>query len=208
MRAWTSSSFVCLFLSIGCPGWYKCSGTIVISVAVLVVIIFLVVSTHLFEQYWSSVSTYIWSRVSWSLHVVSPHGQSRKYSLYWTFLISTISALRHWKILDWFSIPGQWLAPGSPNITTGSPVFYLMSLWWFAWAGGGGTKEPVMTQGAPEAGREVGLMYSFSSQSDDGFSALDTADAGRDLFTYRQHKAWWDCLDLAYKEISSYFWLI
>lgn len=65
-----------------------------------------------------------------------------------------------------------------------SPV-YLMSLWWwFAWAGGGGTKEPVTTQGAPEAGREVGLMYSFSSQSDDGFSPLGTADAGRDLTIY------------------------
>lgn len=38
-----------------------------------------------------------------------------------------------------------------------------------------------MTQGAPEAGREVGLMYSFSSQSDDGRSALDTTEAGRDL---------------------------
>ncbi len=38
-----------------------------------------------------------------------------------------------------------------------------------------------MTQGAPEAGREVGLMYSFSSQSDDGFSPLVTTDAGRDL---------------------------
>lgn len=55
---------------------------------------------------------------------------------------------------------------------------YLMS-WWFTWAGGGGTKEPVMNQGLPVAGKEVGLMYSFSSQSDDGFSAPDAA--GRDL---------------------------
>jgi len=58
--------------------------------------------------------------------------------------------------------------------------FYLMSLWWFACTGG--TREPVMTQGAPVAGREVGLMYSFSSQSD--FSPLDAADAGGDLHTH------------------------
>lgn len=45
-----------------------------------------------------------------------------------------------------------------------------------------------MTQGVPEAGREVGLMYSFSSQSDDGFSPLDI-----DLTIYRKHKAWWGC---------------
>lgn len=58
---------------------------------------------------------------------------------------------------------------------------HLLSLWLFAWLGGGGTKEPVMTQEAPEAGRDVGLMYSFSSLSDDSFSALDIADADRDL---------------------------
>lgn len=51
-----------------------------------------------------------------------------------------------------------------------------------------------MTQGVPEAGREVGLMYSFSSQSDDGFSPLDIA--GRDLTIYRKHKAWWGCPNL------------
>lgn len=79
------------------------------------------------------------------------------------------------------------MAPGSPCTEACSPV-YLMSLWWFTWAGGGGTKEPVMTQGVPEAGREVGLMYSFSSQSDDGFSPLDI-----DLTIYRKHKAWWGC---------------
>lgn len=36
-----------------------------------------------------------------------------------------------------------------------------------------------MTQGVPDTGREVGLMYSFSSQSDDDFSPLDMA--GKDL---------------------------
>lgn len=36
-----------------------------------------------------------------------------------------------------------------------------------------------MNQGLPVAGKEVGLMYSFSSQSNDGFSAPDAA--GRDL---------------------------
>lgn len=36
-----------------------------------------------------------------------------------------------------------------------------------------------MNQGLPVAGKEVGLMYSFSSQSDDGFSAPDAA--ARDL---------------------------
>lgn len=65
-----------------------------------------------------------------------------------------------------------------PRVTSAA---YLMSLWLFAWVGGGGTKEPVMTQWAPEAGREVGLMYSFSSQSDGGLSLLDAADPGRDL---------------------------
>lgn len=58
------------------------------------------------------------------------------------------------------------------------PPAYLTS-WWFTWAGGGGTKEPDMNQGLPVAGKEVGLMYSFSSQSDDGFSAPDAA--ARDL---------------------------
>lgn len=61
-----------------------------------------------------------------------------------------------------------------------------MSLWWLTWAGGGGTKEPVMTQGVPDTGREVGLMYSFSSQSDDDFSPLDTA--GKDLSRQRKPK--------------------
>lgn len=59
---------------------------------------------------------------------------------------------------------------------------HLMSLWWLAWAGGGGTRAPLMTQGAPGApgaGRDVGLMYSLSSQSEDGLSPLDTG--GRDL---------------------------
>ena len=60
---------------------------------------------------------------------------------------------------------------------------YLMSLWWFTWAGGGGTKEPVMTQGVLQAGREVGLMYSFSSQSDDSLSPLEAA--GKDLTMYK-----------------------
>lgn len=77
-----------------------------------------------------------------------------------------------------------------------SSLVYLMSLWWFAWTGGGGTKEPVITHGAPEAGREVGLMYSFSSQSDDGFSPLDTSGAGRALTIYRKHKAWLDFVHL------------
>lgn len=44
-----------------------------------------------------------------------------------------------------------------------------------------------MTQGVPEAGREVGLMYSFSSQSDDDLSPLDTA--GRDLTTNAKHNS-------------------
>ena len=64
-----------------------------------------------------------------------------------------------------------------------------MSLCWFACVGGGGTREPVMTQGAPETGREVGLMYSFSSQSEDDLSLLNTAEDGRDLVTHRKHKA-------------------
>lgn len=42
-----------------------------------------------------------------------------------------------------------------------------------------------MNQGLPVAGKEVGLMYSFSSQSDDGFSAADAA--ARDL-TRRQNE--------------------
>lgn len=65
---------------------------------------------------------------------------------------------------------------------------YLASLWLFAWLGGGGTKEPVKTQEVPETGREVGLMYSFSSESDDGFSPLDAPDAGRDLRESRQNE--------------------
>lgn len=64
-----------------------------------------------------------------------------------------------------------------------------MSLWLFPWVGGGGTKEPVMTHGAPEAGRDVGLMYSLSSPSDDSFSPLDTADPGSDLSKGRRHRA-------------------
>ncbi len=114
-----------------------------------------------------------------------------------------ISTLRH-------LINTSWLFPGSPRITACSPV-YLMSLWWFAWAGGGGTKEPVTTQGAPEAGSEVGLMYSFSSQSDDGFSPLGTADADRDLTIHGQHKAWWDCLNFFICGLQirfSHFWEI
>lgn len=43
-----------------------------------------------------------------------------------------------------------------------------------------------MTQGVPDTGREVGLMYSFSSQSDGDFSALDTA--GKDLTRQRKPK--------------------
>lgn len=43
-----------------------------------------------------------------------------------------------------------------------------------------------MTQGVPDTGREVGLMYSFSSQSDDDFSPLDMA--GRDLTGQRKPK--------------------
>lgn len=66
---------------------------------------------------------------------------------------------------------------------------YLMSLWLFPWVGGGGTKEPVITHGAPEAGRDVGLMYSLSSPSDDSFSPLDTADPGNDLSKGRHHRA-------------------
>lgn len=112
-----------------------------------------------------------------------------------------ISTLNHLINTFIFFISGQWTAPGSLFIT---PV-YLMSLWWFAWAGGGGTKEPVTTQGAPEAGREVGLMYSFSSQSDDGFSPLDATDACRDLIIYRQHKAWWDYLDFFHLWFISWF---
>jgi len=46
-----------------------------------------------------------------------------------------------------------------------------------------------MTQGAPETGREVGLMYSFSSESDEGFSPLDATDAGSDLSRCGHHKA-------------------
>lgn len=42
-----------------------------------------------------------------------------------------------------------------------------------------------MNQGLPVAGKEVGLMYSFSSQSDDGFSVVDAA--ARDL-TRRETK--------------------
>lgn len=64
-----------------------------------------------------------------------------------------------------------------------------MSLWLFPWVGGGGTKEPVITHGAPEAGRDVGLMYSLSSPSDDSFSPLDTADPGNDLSKGRRHRA-------------------
>lgn len=41
-----------------------------------------------------------------------------------------------------------------------------------------------MNQGLPEASKEVGLMYSFSSQSGGGFSVLDTA--GRDLTKQRK----------------------
>lgn len=40
-----------------------------------------------------------------------------------------------------------------------------------------------MIQEAPGAGREVGLMYSFSSPSDDGISPADATDPGRDLTT-------------------------
>lgn len=42
-----------------------------------------------------------------------------------------------------------------------------------------------MTQGAPETGKEVGLMYSFSSPSDDGFSPAEAADEGRDLHKWK-----------------------
>lgn len=50
-----------------------------------------------------------------------------------------------------------------------------------------------MTQGAPEAGREVGLMYSFSSQSDDDFSPLETAAAGKVLTIDRKQTSGWVC---------------
>lgn len=68
------------------------------------------------------------------------------------------------------------------------PPVYLTSLWWLACTGGGGTKEPVIAQGPPAAGREVGLMYSFSSQSEEGCSTL--AAAGRDLIEYGRHEVW------------------
>lgn len=44
----------------------------------------------------------------------------------------------------------------------------LTSPGWWIWAGGGGTDEPARIQEVPGAGRDVGLMYSFSSASDDG----------------------------------------
>lgn len=46
------------------------------------------------------------------------------------------------------------------------------------WAGGGGTDEPERIQEVPGAGRDVGLMYSFSSPSDAGVWLLeqDTRD--------------------------------
>lgn len=89
------------------------------------------------------------------------------------FYSKTLDTYRHF-------IKGTIRTINGPGMAADFPA-YLMSLWRFAWAGGGGTKEPVMTQGAPEAGREVGLMYSFSSQSDSSFSPLVTTDAGRDL---------------------------
>ena len=49
-----------------------------------------------------------------------------------------------------------------------------------------------MTHGAPEAGREVGLMYSFSSQSEDDFSPLETAAAGKVLTINRKQTSGWD----------------
>lgn len=88
-------------------------------------------------------------------------------------IVSILQGIKHFHLMN------------GPCINARSPV-YLTSLWWFTWAGGGGTKEPVMTQGVPDAGREVGLMYSFSSQSEDDFSPLDTA--GRDLITNTKHK--------------------
>lgn len=65
-----------------------------------------------------------------------------------------------------------------------------MSFWLLARAIGGGTKEPAMTQGAPVTGRDVGLMYSFSSQSDNGFSPLNTTEAGTDLTVSSTEKDW------------------
>ena len=57
-----------------------------------------------------------------------------------------------------------------------------------------------MTQGAPEAGREVGLMYSFSSQSDDDFSPLETAAAGKVLKQTSGWDCFWCCLKIRFSD--------
>lgn len=50
---------------------------------------------------------------------------------------------------------------------------HLTSPCWWVWAGAGGTEEPATIQEVPGAGSEVGLMYSFSSPSEDGVWLLE-----------------------------------